>query len=115
MAQYFDPFTEEEVYQALRLVLPEDEARRAARPLPDPTPTEVAALRPGEYVVRGVNYTDDMLILLSLVSSDLSAKVETYRATRRRIVNWSDEEDEAWRARRDELKRSIAGGLRAPP
>lgn len=107
MSQQISPFSEEELYQALRLILPETEARAAAAPLPAPTAEHFAELQPGEHIVRGINFTDDTLILLSLVSEELRVRVERYRARRRGAAPLDADDERAWQARCNEISKLV--------
>lgn len=88
------PFTARELFLALVLVVPPDEARQLA-----------------DDIVRGSadpvgwSLSVETLILLSLVSPELNDKVETFR--RQYGVPLSAEE---WARRRAEMREAVAAG-----
>lgn len=86
----YSPFTAEEYLRALRLILPESEAEELVRALRQPLP------RPSNANAWGVNFTDDSLALMSLVSTELKERVVAVRHP-----------DAAWWARREELRQAL--------
>jgi hypothetical protein len=96
MAQTLDhPFTEDELYCAFRLMkAPEAEAREAAQAL-------VAVQR------QRLLFVDDTPILLSLLSAEVHAKVERYRAALRGNAPPDPAEEAEWQRRRAELERIL--------
>jgi hypothetical protein len=107
------PFSEEELFQALRQIMEEEHARWLARdlardsalPLPDPRlpppPSEGLA-----YTVEPTaSLTEDTLILLSLLSESMAARVERYRSEHLGIDPGASQLRERWEERRRELLR----------
>jgi hypothetical protein len=132
MAQHLDhPFTEEELYQLSRLFGSDADARAEARELmvplgdtedvkpirkrsaPAPASPEMERLEREGWTrvefksVPSLQFTEDTLILLSLLSEELRDKVERYRRSRRGISGFLPEEVERWEKRRAELKEAL--------
>jgi hypothetical protein len=104
------PFTVQEYHQALRLFMPDADASVMAQgmagllDMPEPT---------GGYSVSGGFISDDLLIVLSLLSEELRDKVDRYRQYDPRYGRAADQRE--WEARRAELKRLLDSGELKPP
>jgi len=105
-------FTATEIFEALRRVAPEREAWLAAEDATALVDMEAIRSSPSArpsgqglaYVpVPTMNFTEDMLVLLSLVSDETAAKVERYRELLRGGAALTEEEARAWTTRRAEL------------
>jgi hypothetical protein len=105
-------FTASEIFEALRRGMSEDEARRAADFLAEEVDIDAILAGPPQnpdgpgvpsWDVPTVNFSQDMLILLSLVSSTTAAKVDRYRAQLRDAGAIQPQEDEAWQRRRQQF------------
>jgi hypothetical protein len=108
-------FTRDELFKVTRFFLSDDKAREMVEALfaehgtpsrqsdgrsgslQQPLPSGMRELTVG--AVGGITYTDDTLVLLSLLSAETNEKVEKYRKRWPR----SAEEETKWRARRAEL------------
>jgi hypothetical protein len=121
------PFTEDELYQAFRLAsMHEADARKLAREMTPPlpplaarlpqvprpiSPDEIAQgreLLPWEYGPAAVaDFSNDILIILSLVSDELSAKVDRYRAAWQASDPSNPAEERAWQARHAKIKKVL--------
>lgn len=122
------PFTRDELYKVTQFFVGEKEAALAVdslfesmtppgepsgkvqKPpgnhpkLPD-SPDEATRGRPTSFEsVGGITFTDDTLILLSLLSSETEKKVDTYRQTRHK-GGVTSEEEVKWQKRRSEVER----------
>ena len=105
-------FTASEIFEALRQVMPETEARRIADSVTEPVDMEAIVAQPPNnpngpglpyWPIPTVNFTSDTLILLSLLSAETAAKVDRYRARLRNAEAIPPHEEEAWQRRRQEL------------
>jgi hypothetical protein len=113
-AQNKDTFTEEEVFQALRPGMTDTEARRLATWMAD-EPASPERIRPekAEGPTSGI-YTEDMLLLLSLVSSETQRKAELRVARQRRQSVLTPEQHAEWEARRSKLRQALIAGGQLP-
>jgi len=114
-AQNEDTFSEEEVFKALSWGMPDTEARRLARFMADdPTSPERIRLEKAEGPTEGI-YTEDMLLILSLVSSETQRKAEHRLAQQRLQSALTPEQHAEWEARRSKLLQALidAGELPA--
>jgi hypothetical protein len=113
-AQNNDTFTEEEVFQALRWGMSDTEARRLAKYMADdPTSPQLIRLEKTEGPTSGI-YTEDMLVLLSLVSGETERKAEL-RAARQRLQSVLTAEQHAeWEARRSRMREALIAGGQLP-
>lgn len=114
MAQKEAFFSESEVYQALSWGMPDSDAIRLAKHMsddPDVSAT-IQGLRDAGPVVT--MYSDDFLLLLSLVSEETNRKVERRLLETRRGKELSSEERARWQERRRALKSELvkAGKIR---
>jgi hypothetical protein len=110
-----DTFSEEEVFKALSWGMPDTEARRLARFMADhPTSPERIRLEKAEGPTTGI-YTEDMLLILSLVSSETQKKAEHRLAHQRLQSVLTPEQHAEWEARRSKLRQALidAGELPA--
>ena len=105
-------FTASEIFEALRRVMSEAEARRAADFLAEEVDIDAIHAGPPQnpdgpgvpsWDVPTVNFSHDLLILLSLVSTETAAKVDRYRAELRDAGAIQPQEDEAWQRRREQF------------
>jgi hypothetical protein len=116
-AQSQDTFSEAEMFQALSWGMPDTAARRQAKYMAD-DPTAIAKAFP-EFKDLGpvaTMYSEDTLLLLSLVSEDTRKKAERRLAQQRLRPELSEEERAEWNARRNELhKKLVAAGKLLPP
>ena len=105
-------FTASEIFEALRRGMSEAEARRAADFLVEGVDIDAILAGPPQnqdgsgvpsWDVPTVNFSQDMLILLSLVSTETAAKVDRYRAEQRDAGAIQPQEDEAWQRRRQQF------------
>ena len=97
-----DVFTRDELLAAYMLVMD----RRAATSMLDaevPAPIERPSYRP----IPTHSYTDDTLILLSLLSEELHERVRAYRSAHQLDSVLPGEE---WEARRQQFKEALRGG-----
>lgn len=108
-------FLESELLVALSWGMPELEAKKLAQWLSDdPTMAEkvreIRDLGPTAHM-----YTEDTLLLLSLVSAETNEKVEAHLLESRLGVPLSNSERSRWEARRAELRSKLveAGKLRS--
>jgi hypothetical protein len=131
-AQSSDPvFTRDELLRATTFMVGADEARRIVDlflgPGSTPPPASQQRSRSDSFPERndprdkefrfvgGISYTDDTLILLSLLSPETESKVEKYRARLRTVGSISPEAEAAWQARRaglsadEQVKKWLAG------
>lgn len=106
-------FTTAEIVDALRPIVPKAEAHRMAEFLTKPVDVdEVLARRPHNRNGPGLSYLDiptvnfsgDILILLSLLSPETAAKVDRYQAEMRDAGAINRYAEEGWERRRRELK-----------
>lgn len=113
-AQNEDTFTEEEVFQALKPGMPEAEARRLAKYMADdPNSPERIRIEKAEGPTEGI-YTEDMLLLLSLVSSETQKKAELRLAHQRRQSELTPEQHAEWEARRSKMRQALIAGGQLP-
>jgi hypothetical protein len=108
-------FSEEEVFKALSWGMPDTEARRLSKFIADdPTSPELIRLEKAEGPVTGI-YTEDLLLILSLVSSEAQRKAERRLAKQRLQLALTPEQHAEWEARRSKLRQALvdAGGLPA--
>jgi hypothetical protein len=112
MGEPHSDFTSAEIFNALRLVMPEVEARRLADSVSKPIDEESIPSQPLQNQagpglpyrsIPTVSFSTDTLILLSVVSADTAAKVDRYRAQLRDAGAIGPREEEAWQRRRAEL------------
>ena len=109
-----DTFTEDEVFQALRPGMPEAEARRLAKYMADdPSSPELIRLEEAEGPVSSM-YSEGMLLLLSLVSSETQRKAEARVARQRLQSELTPEQHAEWEARRLELRQRLIDGGQLP-
>jgi hypothetical protein len=100
-------FTEEEVFQALRWGMPDAEARRLSKYVADdPTSPERIRFEKAEGPTTGI-YTEDMLLILSLVSSETQRKAEHRLAQQRLQSVLTPEQHAEWEARRTKLRQQL--------
>lgn len=106
-AQNEDTFSVEEVFQALSWGMPDAEARRLAKILSDdPTSPERIRLEKAEGPVETI-YTEDMLLLLSLVSSETQRKAELRVAQQRLQSVLTPEQHAEWELRRSKMRQAL--------
>ena len=106
-AEKEDTFSEEEVFQALSWGVPEAEARRLAKFMADdPTSPELIRLEHAEGPVVTM-YTEDMLLILSLVSSETQRKAEHRLAQQRLQSVLTPEQHAEWEARRSKMRQAL--------
>ena len=105
-------FTASEIFESLRPVMPETEARRLADFLAEPVDLDAILAKPPQnqdgpglphWDIPTVNFSSDTLILLSLVSTETAAKVDRYRAELRDAGAIQPRDDEEWNRRRQEF------------
>ena len=109
-----DTFTEEEVFQALRWGMSDTEARRLAKYMADdPTSPERIRIEKAEGPTAGI-YTEDMLMILSLVSSETKRKAEIRLAHQRLQLVLTPEQHAEWEARRMKLRQQLIDGGEHP-
>ena len=114
-AQNKDTFTEEEVFQALRWGMSETEARRLAKFMADdPTSPELIRFEKTEGPSTGI-YTEGLLLLLSLVSSEAKKKAEARLARQRLQSELTPEERAKWEERRSKMRAALIAGGQLPP
>jgi hypothetical protein len=108
------PFTYEECHRVFSRFLPHASASEMARSClaePDESRGLVRAGSDLEFSsIRHVQLTDDTLILLSLDSPELDARVRAYRAAFRIGTPESGAEAADWDRRRSELKQWVEAG-----
>jgi hypothetical protein len=103
-------FTEEELFEVYRRMLPEPDARELARASAMRAPDEIEGpVRSGESELsyRSVAHshlTFDTLVLLSLLSDEMNAKVERYLVSQREGHQMTGAERAHWERRRAELR-----------
>jgi hypothetical protein len=113
-AQNEDTFSEKEVFQALRWGMPDTEARRLAKYMADdPTSPERIRIEKAEGPTEGI-YTEDMLLILSLVSSETKRKSELRLAHQRLQLVLTPEQHAEWEARRMKLRQQLIDGGEHP-
>lgn len=113
-AQNEDTFSEEEVFQALRPGMSDTEARRLARFMADdPTSPELIRLEKAEGPTEGI-YSEGMLLLLSLVSSEAQRKAEHRLAQQRLQLVLTPEQHAEWEARRSKLRQQLIDAGQLP-
>jgi hypothetical protein len=113
-AQSQDTFSEAEMFQALSWGMSDTAARKHAKYMAD-DPTTTAEAFP-ELGPVATMYSEDALLLLSLVSEETRKKAERRLAQQRLRPELSEEERAEWNARRDELrKKLVAAGKLLPP
>jgi hypothetical protein len=106
-AENEDTFTEEEVFQALSWGMPDAEARRLSKFMADdPTSPERIRFEKAEGPTEGT-YTEDMLLLLSLVSSKTQRKAELRVARQRLQLVLTPEQHAEWEARRSKMRQAL--------
>jgi hypothetical protein len=105
-AQMHPPFTEDEIFQVMRRFVPDLEARAVAAEMLKPVDSQGESGHGSR--VTSVDFSTDMLILLSLLSPETSEKVEKWR--RRLGSEVSEEEQRHWEKRRLELIRWAEAG-----
>ena len=105
-------FTPSEIFEAFRPLMPEAKARQMADFLTEPIDMEAILAEPPHnqngpglphYPIPTVNFSNDTLILLSLLSAETAAKVDRYRAGLRDVGAIGPEAEEEWDRRRQEL------------
>jgi hypothetical protein len=104
------PFSEDELYRAFRFRHGEGEARAMAREAISGEEPSPIALPADAYAIVGVEFAEETLIVLSLLSPETEAKVEEYRRRGSRSI--SGEEQLRWQRRREELRTQMG---REPP
>ena len=114
-AENEDTFTEEEVFQALSWGMPGAEARRLSKFMADdPTSPERIRLEKAEGPTEGI-YTEDMLLILSLVSSETQRKAEHRLAQQRLQLALTPEQHSEWEARRSKMRQALIDSGERPP
>ena len=117
-------FSYEEFRQALRPLMSEEEAREAARQFALPAPADFAELgippgvRPSTGSPRSVvgHISEDMLMMLALVSDETRRKVDRFRLAVRGGTSFTVDEQRAWDERfRQFMKWKEAGFPTSPP
>jgi hypothetical protein len=109
-----DTFSEEEVFQALSWGMPDTEARRLAKFMADdPTSPELIRLEKAEGPVTGI-YTEDLLLILSLVSPGTQRKAEHRLAQQRLQLALTPEQHADWEARRTKLRQALIDAGQLP-
>jgi hypothetical protein len=109
-----DTFSEEEVFKALSWGMPETEARRLAGFIADdPTSPELIRLEKAEGPVTGI-YSEGLLLILSLVSSEAQRKAERRLAKQRLQSVLTPEQHAEWEARRSKLRQQLIDGGQLP-
>jgi len=93
------PFTERELFLALRLFMPESDAAEVARAATGPL--DEREREAGGARVQGVMFSDDVLVAISLVSEEAAAKVARYLSDDPRFR--SAEERDRWEDRRKQM------------
>jgi hypothetical protein len=105
--EFEDTFSAEEVFKALSWGMPDTEARRLASFIADdPTSPERIRLEKAEGPVTGI-YTEGLLLLLSLVSSETKRKAELRLAHQRLQLVLTPEQHAEWEARRSKLRQAL--------
>jgi hypothetical protein len=106
-AENEDTFTEEEVFQALSWGMPEAEARRLSKFMADdPTSPERIRFEEAEGPSEGI-YSEDLLVLLSLVSSKAQRTAELRVARQRLQSALTPEQSAEWEARRSRMRQAL--------
>jgi hypothetical protein len=90
-------FTEAELYAALRSVLPDEDARELAS-------TGAADVAEG----GALTFSEETLVLLSLLGPETNRKVEHYRSWRRQGQPISAEEERQWQTIKEAMDAHIA-------
>lgn len=113
-AQNSNTFSEAELFQALSWGMPDSSARKLARHMADdPSSTtniaEFKDIGPTETI-----YSEDVLLLLSLVSDDARKKVEQRLAEQRLRPALTGDELAEWDARRRELRNRLVAAGKIP-
>lgn len=106
------PFSEHELFSAFKLVMPGTEAANLAQQWSSPASGLADFGAPTEKEVCVV-FSDDILVLLSLVSGELNEKVERYRAELGPGPDILD--DSQWKERRDEIREALRKEGKLPP
>ena len=104
------PFSEDELYRAFRFHHGDAEARTMAREASSSEAPLPIALPANAHAIVGVEFAEETLIVLSLLSPETEARVEEYRRRGGRSI--SGEDQLRWQRRREEL-RTVMG--RQPP
>ena len=114
-AQEQDTFTEAEVFQALSWGMPDSQARHLAKYMADDPILIESMPERKEMEPSEIMYSEDMLLLLSLVSEKAHEKAERRFAQQQLRNKLSPEERSEWESRRAELKaRLIKAGKSVP-
>ncbi len=109
MAAQNDPetFSEAEVYQALRWGMTDSEAARLAKYMTD-DPAVVASLPTfRDLGPISTMYSEDMLLLLSLVSEETKRKVDQRILQQNLGKELTQDERERWEKRRSDLRAAL--------
>lgn len=101
------PFTEDELHRAFRFHHSEAEARHMARQALSEVDSPPVSVPSGGYSVVGVEFAEETLILLSLLSPEVNEKVERYRRRGNYEITLADQQ--RWRQHREELRKRIEG------
>ena len=105
-------FTAAEIFEALRVGMPDADARRLADHLAQPVDMDAILADPPQnqngpgvpyWSIPTINFSTDTLILLSLVSASTAAKVDRYRAEMRAAGAIKPQDDDEWQRRRDQI------------
>lgn len=96
------PFTYQELFEGLRRFFPDEEARQLATEAVTPSVPRTRGTQSGRSTEpqETIDFSQDLLIIMSLISDETRAKVEQWR---RRFGEPSPGEQAAWNQRRVEL------------
>ena len=108
------PFTYQELFEGLRRFFPDEEARQLATEAATPAVPRPGGAQLGRSTQsrETIDFTQDLLILMSFISEETRAKVEQWR---RRVGEPSPAEQAAWNQRRVELMEWARDGYRRRP
>ncbi len=101
------PFLENEVFLALSWGLPESEARRLAPWMSDDPRMAAKVPEIGDLGPTAHMYTEELLLLLSLVSAETNEKVDAHLLEHRLGVPLTASERTEWEKRRAQLRREL--------
>jgi hypothetical protein len=110
-----DTFTEAEVFQALSWGMPDTDAHRMARAMADDPALIESIPEQRELGPQVTMYSEDMLLLHSLVSENARIKAERRLADRRLQTQLTPGDRAEWEERRANLKRQLLAAGKSVP